>query len=55
MVNLGDQLLLNWVNIKSAEQEPQQLELKVDHYTTSKSGTIYGRLNCTFRLLISGT
>lgn len=39
IVNLGDQLLLNWVTLKSAKQEPQQLELKVDNYTTSTSGT----------------
>lgn len=39
VVKLGDQLLLNWVTLKSAKQEPQQLELKVDNYTTSRSGT----------------
>ena len=46
MVNMGDQLLLNWVTLKPSipeEQqvvptEPQQLELNVDNYTTSKSG-----------------
>ena len=48
MVNLGDQLLLNWVNLKSAEQEPRQLELKVDHYTTSKSGISCGHLKAPF-------
>lgn len=46
MVNLGDQLLLSWVTLKSSSQEsqqvelkgPRQLELKVDNYTTSKAG-----------------
>ena len=38
VVSLGDQLLLNLVTLNSAEQEPKQLELSVDHYTTSKSG-----------------
>lgn len=45
MVNVGDQLLVNWVTLKSPSQEsqpvepkePQQLELKIDYYTTSKS------------------
>lgn len=45
MVNLGDQLLLSWVTLKSSSQEsqqvelkgPHQLELKVDNYTTSKA------------------
>ena len=27
------------VTLKSAKQEPQQLELKVDHYATRTSGT----------------
>ena len=47
MVNLGDQLLLNWVTLKSATQEPQQLELKVDHYTTSKPGNARRFSTCT--------
>ena len=38
VVSLGDQLLLNWVTLGSATQEPQQLELMVDKYTSSKTG-----------------
>ena len=38
IVSLGDQLLLNWVTLHSAQHEPQQLELEVSHYITSKSG-----------------
>lgn len=40
IVSLGDQLLLNWVHLRSAQQKPQQLELSVDTYTTSNSGII---------------
>ncbi|DBB02948.1 TPA: hypothetical protein ACH3X1_013545 [Trebouxia sp. C0004] len=38
IVSLGDQLLLNWVTLHSAQHEPQQLELEASHYITSKSG-----------------
>lgn len=37
-VVLGDQLLFNWVRLHSSQQVPQQLELDISHYTTSKSG-----------------
>ena len=37
-VVLGEQLLLNWVTLNSAQQEPQQLELDIDHYVTSQTG-----------------